>query len=183
MPLMFVYFIINFVGQTYGTVWVLFTEDRFLWNTTMVGLSLAGYGLFHAGAQALLTGPATKWVGAQNAVLGGMVFEMTACLVLAWAFQGWLVFALLPVFALAGVGMPALQSLLSNAVDTDHQGRLQGVLGSLVSLSAVFGPLIFSGIYFVSRDAFNGAVWVVGAAIYLVCLPVVMRLKNAPSVT
>ena len=59
-----------------------------------------------------------------------------------------MLFALAPFFALGGIGMPALQSLTTTQVDADRQGQLQGVLASLVSLSAVFGPLFFATVYF-----------------------------------
>ena len=63
LPLIAVFFILNFVGNMYGTVWALYGYDAFQWNGLMVGLSLAGYGLFHAGVQAVLPGPATKLLG------------------------------------------------------------------------------------------------------------------------
>ena len=46
MPLIAVFFLLNFVGNMYGTVWALYGYDAFQWNGLMVGLSLAGYGVF-----------------------------------------------------------------------------------------------------------------------------------------
>lgn len=56
--------------------------------------------------------------------------------IMGFATQGWILFALGPLFALGGIGMPALQSLTTTQVDADNQGKLQGVLASLVSLAA-----------------------------------------------
>lgn len=53
--------------------------------------------------------------------------------------------------------MPALQSLIARQVGPDKQGQLQGVLASLVSLAAVFGPLFFSSLYFGIRESWPGA--------------------------
>lgn len=62
LPLMAIFVIMNFVGTMYGTVWALFGEDMFAWSGLMIGLSLGVFGVFHAGAQAFLTGPAAaRW--------------------------------------------------------------------------------------------------------------------------
>jgi DHA1 family tetracycline resistance protein-like MFS transporter len=81
----------------------------------------------------------------------------------------------------ASIGAPALQSLLSARVDADAQGRLQGVLASTTSLATIAGPLLISMIYFASRTSFPGLVWVLGAASYLLCLPVVLARGKMPS--
>jgi DHA1 family tetracycline resistance protein-like MFS transporter len=52
------------------------------------------------------------------------------------------------------------------------------VLASLVSLSAIFGPLFFSFVYFALKPQWPGAVWLVGAAIYLVALPIMLSIRR-----
>jgi len=184
LPLIALFVIMNFVGTIYGTVWALFGEDQFHWDALTIGASLGAYGLFHAGAQALLTGPAVKRLGERWALVVGMGFELTALVILGFAGQGWILFALAPLFALGGIGMPALQSLTTTRVDADNQGKLQGVLASLVSLSAVFGPLFFSSLYFIVQPNWPGAIWLIAAAVYLLALPLMLtirRTKAAPN--
>ncbi len=171
LPMIAIFVILNFVGTMYGTVWALFGEDAFAWNGLMIGLSLGAYGIFHALAQAFLTGPAAKRLGEKGAVMTGMAFEVTALVITGFATQGWILFALGPLFALGGIGMPALQSLITQQVDADNQGKLQGVLASLVSLAAVFGPLFFSTVYFAIKPQWPGAIWVIGGAVYLLAIP------------
>ena len=74
--------------------------------------------------------------------------------------------------------MPALQSLTTTQVDSNNQGKLQGVLASLVSLAAVFGPLFFSTIYFALKSDWPGAVWLVGALLYLAALPPILAIRR-----
>lgn len=69
-----------------------------------------------------------------------------------------MVFVLAPFFALSGVAMPALQALMSREVSEDRQGEQQGVLASLMSLTAVVGPLIGTAVYSYSRTRWIGAV-------------------------
>ncbi|WP_332700322.1 Tet(A)/Tet(B)/Tet(C) family tetracycline efflux MFS transporter [Devosia sp.] len=178
IPMMAIFVIMNFVGTMYGTIWAMFGEDSFQWNGMMIGLSLGAFGVFHAGAQAFLTGPAVARLGERWALVVGMGCELTALVILGFATQGWILFALAPLFALGGIGMPALQSLTTTQVGPDKQGQLQGVLASLVSLAAVFGPLFFSFVYFTGRGTWPGMIWIVGAAIYLLALPLMLGIRR-----
>jgi len=178
IPMMAIFVIMNFVGTMYGTIWAMFGEDTFQWSGLMIGLSLGAFGVFHAGAQAFLTGPAVARLGERWALIVGMGCELTALVVVGFATQGWILFALAPLFALGGIGMPALQSLTTRQVGPDKQGQLQGVLASLVSLAAVFGPLFFSLVYFAARGTWPGLIWIVGAAIYLLALPLMLGLRR-----
>jgi DHA1 family tetracycline resistance protein-like MFS transporter len=180
LPLIAVFFILNFVGNMYGTVWALYGYDGFQWNGFMVGLSLAGYGIFHAAVQALLPGPATKLFGEKNALLIGMACECVGLVLIGIATQGWVVFAVLPLFAFGGIGVPALQSLTTQQVSEDKQGQLQGVMASIVSLASIFGPLYFAGFYFGIKDWWPGLIWIIGAATYLVVIPLILSIRARP---
>ncbi|HVY18579.1 MAG TPA: Tet(A)/Tet(B)/Tet(C) family tetracycline efflux MFS transporter [Bauldia sp.] len=175
MPLMALYFLFNLIGQVYGTTWALYGADAFGWNTLMIGLSLAGFGVFHAGAQAVLTGPVSTRLGPRLSLVAGMACETAGLILLAFATQGWMVFVLLPLFALGGIGMPALQSVLTATVDADKQGQLQGVLASILSLASIVGPLVFSWFYFWSAPHWAGAIWLFAAAIYIATLPLILK--------
>ncbi|MEO7223293.1 MAG: Tet(A)/Tet(B)/Tet(C) family tetracycline efflux MFS transporter [Devosia sp.] len=177
VPLMLVFFILNFVGTMYGTVWALYGYDAFEWNGFMVGLSLAGYGVFHAAVQALLPGPATKLFGEKNALLIGLACESAGLILTGIASQGWVVFAVLPLFALGGIGIPALQSLTTQKVGEDKQGQLQGVMASIVSLASIFGPLYFAGFYFGIKDWWPGLIWIIGVATYLIAIPLILNIR------
>src|SRR5690606_1246771 len=115
-----IYLIMNLVGTVYGTTWAIYSEDMFAWNGMTIGLSLGAFGVFHALAQAFLTGPAVARLGERWALIVGMAFETGAMLTLVFATQGWILFAMAPVFALGGIGMPALQSLTTRQVGADR---------------------------------------------------------------
>jgi DHA1 family tetracycline resistance protein-like MFS transporter len=181
LPLLAIFVIMNFVGTMYGTVWALFGEDRFGFDAFAIGASLGAFGLFHAGAQAFLTGPAVRRLGERWALVVGMMFELGGLICLGLAGAGWVVFAVAPLFALGGIGMPALQSMTTTQVDADNQGKLQGVLASLVSLAAVFGPLVFSSLYFLVQPHWPGAIWLIGGAVYLLALPLMLGIRRGPA--
>ncbi len=181
VPMILVFFILNFVGNMYGTVWALFGYDAFQWNSLMVGLSLAGYGIFHAAVQAVLPGPVTKLLGEKNALLVGMVFECAGLALAAFASQGWVVFAVLPLFAMGGIGIPAFQSLATRQAPADKQGQLQGVMASVVSLASIFGPLYFASFYFGIKDWWPGLIWIIGIGTYLFAIPLILAIRPRPA--
>jgi DHA1 family tetracycline resistance protein-like MFS transporter len=180
LPLIGAYVVLVLVGEIGGTIWVLYGEDKFAWDALTIGLSLAGFGAFHAVAQAFIAGPIAERWGERAALLIGIVSDGTAYVILALTTHGWVAFALMPLFCLGGIGAPALQSLVSGSVGSDQQGKLQGVLASSASLASVIGPVGISTIYFASRGSFPGLVWLIGASLYLLCLPVLIR-KPTPA--
>lgn len=183
LPLIGAYVIFALVGEVGGTIWVLYTQDKFAWSPITIGISLAGFGLFHAGIQAFLAGPISERWGERRALLISIVTDSLAYVLVAIASQGWVVFALLPLFCLGGIGAPALQSLLTSGVRADEQGRLQGVLSSMTSLASIVGPLLISAVYFASRSSFPGLVWIAGATLYWLCLPALLGRAKTRTAT
>ncbi|WP_341892794.1 Tet(A)/Tet(B)/Tet(C) family tetracycline efflux MFS transporter [Variovorax sp. YR752] len=179
LPILGVFGVLVMVGEVAGTTWVLYGEDRFAWNATTVGLSLACFGLLHAVVQGFVAGPVVERWGERAAIAIGTLADCTAYALIAFATQGWMALALLPLLCMGGIGQPALQATLSRRVGEAEQGRLQGVLASLSSLASVVGPLVISSVYFAFRARFPGIVWLAGAVLYLLCLPVMLR-KSAP---
>lgn len=169
------YVVMALVGEVGGTVWVLYGQDKFRWNDLTVGLSLSGFGLFHALAQAFVAGPVSEKWGERTALLVGIISDMAAYVAIAFAVNPYVPFLLFPVFCVGGIGAPALQSLLTAGVDEQHQGRLQGVLTSMTSIASVIGPFVISEAYFASRATFPGFVWIAGAALYVLCLPAIRK--------
>ena len=174
LPITCVFFILSAAGEVYGTCWALWGADTFHWNRRWIGLSLGTFGVCQVLVQALLPGPATRRLGERGAVLGGMACTCVALVVLAFARQGWTVFAIMPVFALAGIGTPALQTRATGQVDAALQGQFQGVLASAVSFASIVAPLAFSTIYFVVRNRWPGAIWLSVVITNLIAVPLVV---------
>jgi len=177
MPIAAVFFIMSATGEAYGTCWALWGHDAFQWSGLWIGLSLGAFGVCQSLAQALLPGPAVRLLGERAAILTGIACASIALVVMALARQSWEVFAIMPVFALAGIGVPALQSLATRLVDERQQGQLQGVLASTVSLATIVGPLIFSSIYVAVRTRWPGAIWLSVVVVHVLAVPMVLTLR------
>lgn len=170
LPLLILFFMVQLLGQLPATLWVIYGEDQFQWSASDVGISLAGYGLAHALFQAFVTGPLSTRLGEKRTLLLGMVADATGFLAMALITRGWMVPPVLLFLAAGGVGMPALQAMLSNTTKADQQGALQGILTSLTNVSSVAGPICFSMLYTFSAGVWRGGVWFFGFMLYGVCL-------------
>ncbi len=177
LPVMLIFFILSATGEVYGTCWALWGTDAFQWNGLWIGLSLGAFGVCQTLAQAFLPGPAVKLLGERGAVLAGIASVCAALIVMALARQGWWVFAIMPVFALGGIGSPALQAMATRQVDESRQGQFQGVLASVVSLASIVAPLVFSTLYFVVRAQWPGAIWLSVVVLYVIAVPLVLGLR------
>lgn len=181
LPIIIIFLIFSATGEAYGTCWALWGSDTFQWNGLWIGLSLGTFGVCQTLAQAFLPGPAVKLLGERAAILTGIAGACIALIVMAFATQSWMIFAIMPVFTLGGIGVPALQSLATRQVDESQQGQFQGVLASAVSLASIVAPLVFSSVYFVIRQQWPGAIWLSVVVVYATGVPLVLglRLKNA----
>jgi DHA1 family tetracycline resistance protein-like MFS transporter len=180
LSIILVFFAFSATGEAYGVCWALWGGDTFQWNGLWIGISLGCFGVWQTLVQAFLPGPAVRLLGERAAILAGVAAASVALIVMAFATRGWMTFAIMPVFALGGIGVPALQALATRQVDAGQQGRFQGVLASAVSLASIVAPLAFSGLYFAVREAWPGAIWLSVVGVYAIggLLVAGLRLKR-----
>ena len=178
IPVIAVFFVLSATGEAYGTCWALWGREAFQWNGLRIGLSLGTFGVCQSLAQAFLPGPAVKLLGERGAILTGIAGACVGLVVMAFATRGWTVVAIMPVFVLGGIGVPALQSYASRLVDESQQGQFQGVLASAVSFASIVGPLVFSTVYVEVQRQWPGAVWLSVAVVYAIAIPLVLRLRR-----
>lgn len=129
------------------TVFVLYTQYRYGWNPSQVGFSLACIGVCAAVVSGGLVGPYVKKFGERFSVLSGLCYGVLGFLGFALARRGWMLLASIPFIALWGVAGPAVQSLMSRRVDHSSQGKLQGAINSLRSITTMVAPIIFTQVF------------------------------------
>jgi DHA1 family tetracycline resistance protein-like MFS transporter len=137
------------------STWVLYTTYRFNWSELNNGLSLALVGLMYAIVSAGLSGTLVKKLGERRAIVLGLMVGSSAFLVYGLATRGWMLYAMIVVSSLGGIGMPALQSLITKLVSATEQGAVQGVISSIHAIAAIIGPLMATNLfgYFTSSAA------------------------------
>lgn len=167
-PLLGVFFFYQIAFTVYPSVWSYFGKERFDWDPSTIGLSLGLFGIMIALVQGLLIRPALKYLGERGTVIYGLVFDIIAFGLLAVVTSGTIALTLIPIAALAGVVLPALQGLMSRAVGDDQQGELQGALTSISALAMIISPMLMTA----SFAAFTGE----GAPIYLPGAPFLLSM-------
>ncbi|MEM7016663.1 MAG: TCR/Tet family MFS transporter [Pseudomonadota bacterium] len=169
-------------------IWSYYTIEKFNWSEREVGYSLAFVGFMLVMVQGGLIKYAIDWFGEQRTVYIGFSVMAVGFLGFALAENTWLMYAAVIPFALGGVAMPALRSIMSAQTPADSQGALQGAIGSLVSLTMIFSPLIMTGLfgYFSSEAApvyFPGAAFLAASMMLLLSIILFWRVNRGQSPT
>ena len=164
------------------TVWVLYTGHKFGWDAQANGLSLALVGIMATIVQGGLVQPVIKRFGERRAILGGLVIAVITYLGYGLATAGWMLLAFIVFGSIGGVAGPAIQGLVAGTVASHDQGKVQGAIQSLMSLTAIVAPLLFTAglfSYFTSDAApieLPGAPFLLGAVMYATAFVLLLRL-------
>jgi DHA1 family tetracycline resistance protein-like MFS transporter len=184
-----VFIFIGLAQRGLEVVWVLYTGHRFGWDEGTNGLSLALVGFMAVLVQGGLVRPFVRRFGERRSTLFGLVVATIAFLGYGLATEGWMMFAVIVFGALGGVAGPAIQGLIAGTVEPRDQGKIQGAIASLRSLTSIFAPLIFAAglfSYFTSPDApihLPGAPFLVGSALWAISFVLLWRLFRRIPVT
>ncbi len=141
--LVFVYIAAHATQST----WAYFTIEKFDWSESQVGYSLGFVGFMIALVQGIIIRSVVKKIGQVNAVYVGLIFNSIGFILIGFATEGWMLYAIMIPYALGGLAGPSLQGIMSNQVEPNQQGELQGGLTSLVSVTSIIGPPLMTGIF------------------------------------
>ncbi|MGB7346309.1 MAG: TCR/Tet family MFS transporter [Pirellulaceae bacterium] len=157
-------------------VWVLSTVFRFQWDELTNGMALGLVGITAIVVQGGMVRPVIKRLGERKAILICTVISAIAFLGYGLATQGWMMYWIIIFGSLGGIAGPAIQSLITSTVDETEQGKIQGALTSLTSVTNVIAPLFFTSFlfnYFTRPEAspkIPGAPFLVGSVLLIVAL-------------
>ena len=165
-------FLLYMASHAVQSHWSYFGKYRFNWNETTIGYSLAAVGLLVAVVQGGLIRFINPKLGNEKSVYVGMLLYTIGLVLFAFASQSWMMFIFLIPYCLGGIAGPALQSMMAARVPSNAQGELQGIITSIMSLTAIFGPLLMNGLFsfFTSDKApvhFPGAAFLMGSVFML----------------
>jgi DHA1 family tetracycline resistance protein-like MFS transporter len=147
LPIALTIFLYQLAHWTFPSVWAYYAEERFRWSPADIGYSLMAVGLAAAIVQGGLTRIVVPKIGERAAAFTGLVIAIVCYFGYAFATEGWMVYALIPIGALGGFTLPALQGIMSRTLPANAQGELQGAIASIAGLSMIVGPYTMTQIF------------------------------------
>ena len=167
------------------STWTFINIQKFGWSNALIGLSLTAAGIMVVIVQGGLIRIINPKIGNEKCIFIGLVLYTLALLLFAFASQSWMMFLFLVPYCMGGITGPSLRSIISKNVPQNEQGELQGSLTSLMSVTAIIGPLLMTNLFtwFTSPSApiqFAGAPFLAGAVLMMTsAFIVVNRMKKS----
>ena len=167
------------------SIWAMYTDYRFHWTPTQVGLSLTFVGVMAGIVQGGLSRKVIPWLGEPRSIVVGLALGAASYLGYGLASHGWMIYAVLMVGCLGGISGPAAQGIVSRSVGPHEQGAVQGALTSLSSLAGIVAPLVATHLFgnFIGPEApvqLPGIAFFVSA--FLTLLALILSIRAVRSV-
>lgn len=155
--------------------WAFFTKEKFNWTKDTIGYSLGVVGVLVAVVQGGLMRFISPKLGPVKSVYYGLLLQVLAFFLFAFASQSWMMFVFLIPYCLGGICGPAMQGIISSQVPSNQQGELQGIMTSVMSATSIVGPLLMTSLFawFTGKEApfyFPGAPFVLGGLLTLLAV-------------
>lgn len=179
LPLIVCIFLVNIAANAVQSTWSYYTMEKFGWNERMIGLSLGFIGALLLIVQAGLIRIIIPKIGLKNAIVSGITLMLISFPLFGLATSSWMLFAISIPYVLAGIAGPSIQSYISNIVPANEQGQIQGGITSVISVTAIIGPLLMTNLFshFSSKSSkvyFPGAPFILAGVLLLITLIIVI---------
>lgn len=172
-------FFVYLAGHSVQSQWSYFGAEMFKWGPKEIGASLGVIGVMVAIVQGGLIGIVSKKLGNKKTIYLGLLFNFAGLVLFSLTQTTTMLYTFLGVYVLGGLAGPTVQAIMAGQVPNSEQGELQGGLTSLMSLSAIFGPIMM-GItfkFFTTEEYyFPGAPFALGAVFSLICAILCIRI-------
>jgi len=133
--------------QALQSTFVLYTAHRYDWGATAVGWLLAAVGACTIVVQGALVGRAVRRFGERRTMLLGLTGGVLGFLAYGLAGTGAALLASVPIFGVMFFTGPPLQGLMARRVAANEYGLLQGVNASIMGITGIVGPVLFSQVF------------------------------------
>ena len=175
--LLICYFLITIASHSIQSNWAYYTQAIFGWEKWHVGASLAVVGLLFGLSNMFLIGAVTKRWGSVNTLFIGLAFTVLSFVLYAFAYQSWMLLALVAPYAIGGMSGSSLQAIMSKQVPKNSQGELQSGITSMAMIAAMIGPIVMTTIFEHFAEARSG-VYFPGAPFLLAAILVGLSIVS-----
>ncbi len=169
--------------QVLPSVFVLYASFRYGWDERTVGLTLAIVGVCGMIVQGGVVKRVVADFGERRALLAGLLFGAGGFAIYGLAPIGIIFWLGIPVFSLMGLYGPSAQGLMTRHVQPSEQGQLQGANNSLMGITGVIGPGIFTLTFahFIGAQSdwhLPGAPFLLAALMLMIAFMLAWRVKT-----
>jgi DHA1 family tetracycline resistance protein-like MFS transporter len=176
--LVWVFLLTAFPQFIVQSTWVLYATFRFGCGPSENGFSLFIVGIAAVVGQAVLLRFMLRKLGDRKTALLGLASSLVAYVFYGLATQGWMMYVIILANLCGFVAGPALQGIVSKAVDPRHQGITLGSLNSISSIMSVIAPLVGAPIL-AAVSGLNPTDWRVGATFFVAAIAQTVALVQA----
>lgn len=181
--LIWVYFFLHLAGQSHPSIWALFTHYKFKWTSLQIGLSLTVVGLAFGIGQGFTTRIVIPKIGEMKSIIYGTIVLIFNYLFFAISTAPWMLYATTSLLLFTSIVMPSLQSMITKTTPAENQGELQGTLVSIMSLTSIIGPLLYTGLFthFTTKGSYSlpEAPYFAAMLISVICLVMILIENKA----
>jgi DHA1 family tetracycline resistance protein-like MFS transporter len=142
-----VVFLINLAHYVYPSVFVLFADYSFGWDSSIVGYVLGAVGVLSVIVNVVVVKRVVAKFGERRALLIGLACGVCGFTIYGFAPTGMWFLAGMPIMSLWALAMPSTQALVTRQVGPEVQGRIQGALTSLASFAGIIGPAVYAMVF------------------------------------
>jgi DHA1 family tetracycline resistance protein-like MFS transporter len=176
-------FLYQLAHQVLPSVFVLYAGYRYAWDERTVGLTLALVGVGSMVVQGALVRPIVSRFGERRTLLAGLAAGAVGLTAFGLAPTGSWFWGSLPVFAFMGLYGPSAQGIMTRRVDPSQQGHLQGANTSLLGITGLIGPGLFTLTFstFIGSRAdlhLPGAAFLLAAAMLAAAIPLALTVTR-----
>ena len=165
-------FLMNLGHFALPAIAVLYMSHRYGWGEMAVGLVLALVGVSAMIVQGALVRRVVPKIGERRALALGLTAGAVGFVMYGLAPTGELYLAAIPVMALWGFAMPAMQAIMTRHVGPSEQGQLQGANASLMAIAGIFAPVMFTKVFAATLDTIPGAAFMLAGAVLALALAI-----------
>jgi len=169
----------------YPTTYTFTMNEALNWTARDVGISLGFFGIASIIVQGGLIRIIIPKIGLFWAAFLGITSNMIGFIGFGFATTGWVIYAMGPFSAFAGLYQPSLNNMISTRLSASEQGELQGAIGSVAGLALMLGPLPMTYLFkkFTENKGADtlylpGAPFVFGAVLSLIALILLVTLTT-----
>ena len=164
----------------YPTSYTFSMNEGLGWTAREVGISLGFFGVASIIVQGGLIRKIIPAIGLFWAAFIGISSNIIGFIGFGLATTGWVIYAMGPFSAFAGLYQPSLNNMISSRLSASEQGELQGAVGAVMGLALMLGPLPMTYLFekFTTKGSdtlyLPGAPFIFGAALSFIALIILL---------